>query len=43
MNAVARIFHVSTLSVLRCIRDLAEKIYEKPKLGDAVLVELDKK
>ena len=41
MNAVARLLKVSTPAVLRWVRNFAEKTYEKPEPGEAVIVELD--
>ena len=41
MNAIARLLKVSTPAVLRWIQTFAEKIYEKPEPGEAVIVELD--
>ena len=39
--AIARLFRVSTPAALRWIRNFAERYYEKPKPGEAVIVELD--
>jgi hypothetical protein len=41
MNALARLFQVSTPAVLRWIRNFAERVYEKPEPKEAVVVELD--
>ena len=41
LNAIARIFKVSTPAVLRWVRLFAEKTYEKPEPQEAVVVELD--
>ncbi len=41
MNAIARLLKVSTPAVLRWVRTFAEKSYEKPEPGEAVIVELD--
>jgi transposase len=41
MNAIARLFQVSTPAVLRWIRNFAERVYEKPEPKEAVVVELD--
>ena len=41
LNAIARLFKVSTPAVLRWVRIFAEKIYEKPEPREAVVVELD--
>jgi len=41
LNAIARLFKVSTPAVLRWIRLFAEKVYEKPEPREAVVVELD--
>ena len=40
-NCIARMFKVSTPAVLRWVRLFAEKTYEKPQPGEAVIVELD--
>ena len=40
-NAIARIYGVATSTVMRWVRAFAEKTYEKPKPGQAVIVELD--
>ena len=40
-NAIARIFGVATSTIMRWVRTFAEKTYEKPKPGQAVIVELD--
>jgi len=40
-NAIARILHVSAQTVLRWVRDFAEKTYEKPEPREAIVVELD--
>ena len=41
LSAIARLFHVSTPAVLRWVRNFAERVYEKPKPGKAIIVELD--
>jgi transposase len=41
LNSIARMFKVSTPAVLRWVRLFAEKVYEKPEPGHAVVVELD--
>ena len=41
LNAIARIYKVSAQSVLRWVRNFAEKTYEKPEPREAVVVELD--
>ena len=41
LNAIARLFNVSTPAVLRWVRLFAEKTYEKPEPREAVIVELD--
>lgn len=41
LNAIARIFKVSTPAVLRWVKNFAEKTYEKPEPQEAVIVELD--
>ena len=41
MNAIARLFKVSTPAVLRWVRTFAEKVYEKPEPREAMVVELD--
>jgi len=41
LNAIARIYNVSAQTVLRWVRNFAEKTYEKPKPREAVVVELD--
>lgn len=41
MNAIAKLFDVSTNAVLKWIRAFARENYEKPEPGEAVLVELD--
>jgi len=41
LNAIARLFKVSTPAVLRWVRLFAEKVYEKPEPREAVVVELD--
>lgn len=41
LNSIARIFKVSAQSVLRWVRNFAEKTYEKPEPREAVVVELD--
>ena len=41
MNAIAKIFHVSTPTVLYWIRDFAQKNCQKPEPSSAVVVELD--
>ena len=40
-NAIARIYGVATSTVMRWVRTFAEKTYEKPEPGQAVIVELD--
>ena len=40
-NCIARMLKVSTPAVLRWVRLFAEKTYEKPQPGEAVIVELD--
>jgi transposase-like protein len=40
-NAIARIYGVATSTVMRWVRVFAEKTYEKPEPGQAVIVELD--
>jgi len=40
-NAIARIYGVATSTVMRWVRAFAEKTYEKPEPGQAVIVELD--
>ena len=40
-NAIARIYNVSAQTVLRWVRNFAEKTYEKPEPREAVVVELD--
>lgn len=40
-NAIARIYGVATSTVMRWVRDFAEKTYEKPSPGEAVIIELD--
>ena len=40
-NAIARIYCVATSTVMRWVRAFAEKTYEKPEPGQAVIVELD--
>ena len=40
-NTIARIFRVAASTVMRWVREFAEKTYEKPKPGQAVIVELD--
>ena len=39
-NAIARIYGVATSTVMRWVRDFAEKTYEKPSPGEAVIIEL---
>jgi hypothetical protein len=41
LNRIARMFKVSTPAVLRRVRLFAEKVYEKPKPREAVVVESD--
>lgn len=41
LNAIARLFKVSTPAVLQWVRKFAEKVYEKPEPHEAVVVELD--
>lgn len=41
MNAIARLFKVSTPSILNWVRDFAVANYEKPHPKDAILIELD--
>ncbi|WP_206215237.1 IS1 family transposase [Desulfovibrio sp. ZJ200] len=41
LSAIARIFHVSPPAVLRWVRTFAERVYEKPEPGEAIIVELD--
>lgn len=41
LNAIARIYLVSAQTVLRWVRNFAEKTYEKPEPREAVIVELD--
>ena len=41
LNAIARIFKVSTQTISRWVRNFAEKTYEKPEPREAVVVELD--
>jgi hypothetical protein len=41
MNALVRLFQVSTPAVLRWIRNFAERVYEKLEPKEAVVVELD--
>ncbi|WP_206215235.1 helix-turn-helix domain-containing protein [Desulfovibrio sp. ZJ200] len=41
LSAIARIFHVSPPAVLRWVRNFAERVYEKPEPGEAIIVELD--
>ena len=41
LNSIARMFKVSTPTVLRWVRLFAEKTYEKPEPAEAVIVELD--
>ena len=41
LNAIARIYNVSAQTVLRWVRNFAEKTYEKPEPREAVVVELD--
>ena len=41
LNAIARIYKISAQSVLRWVRNFAEKTYEKPEPREAVVVELD--
>ena len=41
MNAIAKLFNVSTPAVLAWIRKFAIASYEKPAPGDAIVVELD--
>ena len=41
LNAIARMFKVSTPAVLRWVQRFAEKTYEKPEPAEAVIVELD--
>ena len=40
-NAIARIHGVATSTVMRWVRAFAEKTYEKPEPGEAIVVELD--
>lgn len=40
-NAIARIYGVATSTVMRWVRAFAEKNYEKPEPGHAVVIELD--
>ena len=40
-NAIARIYGVATSTVMRWVQTFAEKTYEKPVPGQAVIVELD--
>jgi len=40
-NAIARIYGLATSTVMRWVRAFAEKTYEKPEPGQAVIVELD--
>jgi hypothetical protein len=40
-NAIARIYNVATSTVMRWVRSFAEKTYDKPEPGQAVIVELD--
>ena len=39
-NAIARIYGVATSTVMRWVRDFAEKTYEKPSPGEAVIINL---
>ena len=41
LNAIARLFKVSTPAVLNWVRKFAEKTYAKPEPREAVVVELD--
>ena len=41
MRAIARLFDVSTTAVMKWIKDFAQKNYEKPAPGEAIIVELD--
>jgi transposase-like protein len=40
-NATARIYGVATSTVMRWVRVFAEKTYERPEPGQAVIIELD--
>ncbi len=41
LNAIARLFNVTTPAVLRWVRLFAEKTYEKPEPKEVVVMELD--
>ena len=41
-NAIARIYGVAASTVMRWVQYFAEKTYEKPAPGEAVIIELDK-
>jgi transposase len=40
-NAIGRIYGVAASTVMRWVQAFAEKTYEKPESGQAVVVELD--
>ena len=40
-NAIARIYGVATSTVMRWVRNFAEKTYEKPSPREAVIIEPD--
>jgi transposase-like protein len=41
LNAIARLFGVSTPAVLKWVRKFAQETYNKPKPGSAIIMELD--
>ncbi len=41
LNAIAKLFGVSTPAVLKWVRKFAQQTYDKPKPGGAVVMELD--
>ncbi|WP_300909379.1 helix-turn-helix domain-containing protein [uncultured Desulfovibrio sp.] len=41
LNAIARIYGVATSTVMRWVRNFAEKTYEKPSPREAVIIEPD--
>ena len=41
MNAIAKLFQVSTPAVMKWIKNFAQKNYEKPAPASAIVVELD--
>lgn len=41
LSAIDRLFHISTIAVLRWRQNFAERISEKPEPSEVVIVELD--